>query len=71
MSKKSNISILPKVKRFPKPPKMKRPRCKNICICGRKMEKQHDDCLFCGGGEFYVCPSLICGKMYDLNGVEM
>ncbi len=46
-------------------------RPKNICICGRKMEKYIEDCVLCGGEEYYNCPSILCGKMYTLNGVEI
>ena len=50
----------------------KRPRVKNICICGRKMQKYHEDCRCCGGEEYYACPDWTkCGKEYDLNGKEL
>ncbi len=70
MSNKSKVNILPKVKTV-KPPKMKRPRRKNICTCGRKMNKYIDDCVHCGGEEYYECPSLKCAKMFALNGEEI
>jgi hypothetical protein len=58
MSKKSKIK------------KSKRP--KNICECGRKMQKCIEDCVFCGGEEYYGCPDWKkCGRMYDLNGKEL
>lgn len=70
MSNKSKVNILPKIKTI-KPPKMKKPRCKNICTCGRKMNKVYEDCSFCGGEEYYECPSIKCAKMFALNGEEI
>lgn len=47
-------------------------RPKNICKCGKKLEKQWDECINCGGVEFYSCPDLDnCGKEYTLNGEEL
>ncbi len=47
-------------------------RPKNICICGKKMKKYHEDCSCCGGEEYYGCPDYRnCGKEYDLNGEEI
>lgn len=56
---------------MPKKFKLKE-RSKNICICGRKMQKYHEDCRCCGGEEYYTCPDWKnCGKEYDLNGEEL
>lgn len=40
-----------------------RKRRKNICTCGKRMIIVYDDCIFCGGDEYYECPK--CGKIYD------
>ena len=69
MSRNTKLNILPKVKTI-KPPKMKRPRRKNICTCGQKMNKYIDDCVYCGE-EYYSCPSIKCAKMFTLNGEEI
>lgn len=53
-----------------KKPKLKK-RPKNICICGKKMKKYIEDCVFCGGSEYYQCDDSKCYKMYDLNGQEL
>ena len=45
-------------------------RAKNICECGKKLDREYyDDCPFCGGGEYYECNH--CGKVYDSNGEEL
>lgn len=50
----------------------KRKRPKNICVCGRKMLKYIEDCVICGGDEYYACPDWYnCGKEYNKNGEEM
>lgn len=43
---------------------------KDICPnCGKTMEKEYEDCMFCGGGLIYICE---CGTMCDIDtGDEM
>ncbi len=49
----------------------KRKRPKNICKCGKKMRKEYDDCMCCGGVEYYQCENQKCYAMYDLKGNEI
>jgi len=42
----------------------KKKRAKNICPdCHKKMKKDYEECMNCGGSEFYYCS--YCGKTYD------
>ena len=49
--------------------KSKKRRQKNICPhCRKKMRISYDECIFCGGGEYYECPR--CLGYYDITTGE-
>lgn len=46
--------------------KVKCPRCKK-----RSLEIAHEDCIFCGGGEYYQCTNPECYAEFDLDKEEI
>jgi len=45
-------------------------RRKNICLrCKSKMQKEFEECMLCGGGEYYECKK--CQRIFDMTGEEI